>query len=164
MFREMRRKKQLLTKEETIAILEKGTSGVLALLGDEDYPYAVPISYCYCDNKLYFHGAKTGHKIDAIRKCEKASFCVIDQDQVVPDEYTTYFRSAIAFGKIHVIEDEQEKRAAITKLAEKYTPDNKEGREREIDREYRILCMIELDIEHLTGKEAIELCGQKKSF
>lgn len=162
MFREMRRKKQLLTEEETIKIFEKGTSGVLAVLGDEDYPYAVPLSYVYCDSKIYFHAAKTGHKIDAIMKYEKASFCVIDEDNVISEKYTTYFRSAIAFGKIRVIENETEKRNAIEKLAAKYTPDDEEGRLEEIEREYKILCMIELDIEHMTGKEAIELVRAKQ--
>lgn len=100
MFREMRRKRQLLSEKESIDVLARGTAGVLALLGDDDYPYAVPISYVYNDSKLYFHGAKTGHKIDAIKECSKASFCVIDQDNIVPEEYTTYFRSVIAFGKI----------------------------------------------------------------
>lgn len=157
MFREMRRKKQLLSKEETIKIMERGTSGVLALLGDDDYPYAIPISYVYCDSKIYFHSAKSGHKIDAIMKFAKASFCVIDQDHVVSEEYTTYFRSAIAFGKVKVIENEEEKRSAIEKLAAKYTPDNEEGRLKEIEKDYSRLCMIELDIEHMTGKEAIEL-------
>ena len=157
MFREIRRKKQLLSQEDTIKIMERGTSGVLALLGDNDYPYAVPLSYVYCDSKIYFHAAKVGHKIDAIRKSEKASFCVIDADNVVPEEYTTYFRSAIAFGKVRIIENEEEKRNAIERLAARYTPDNEEGRLKEIEREYNILCMIEFDIEHMTGKEAIEL-------
>lgn len=89
MFREMRRKRQLLAEAETIQIFERGTSGVLALSGDEGYPYAVPLSYVYADGRIIFHGAKSGHKIDAIRGCEKASFCVIDRDQVVPEEYTT---------------------------------------------------------------------------
>ncbi len=82
MFREMRRKKQILSNKEIIELLEKGTSGVLALLGDNEYPYAVPISYVYDNSKIYFHGAKVGHKIDAIRKCSKASFCVIAQDEI----------------------------------------------------------------------------------
>ena len=75
---------------------------VLALLGDNDYPYAVPISYVYDDGKVYFHSAKSGHKIDAIQRTAKASFCVIDEDLVVPEEYTTYFRSVIAFGRIRL--------------------------------------------------------------
>ena len=119
-FREMRRRKQELSRQEVLDVLYNGTSGVLALLGDNDYPYAVPISYVYDDGKIYFHSAKSGHKIDAIQKTEKASFCVIDKDLVVPEEYTTYFRSVIAFGKIRVIEDDREKRAAIEKLAIKY--------------------------------------------
>lgn len=162
MFRDMRRKKQLLSVEETVAIFEKGTSGTLALLGDDDYPYSVPISYVYYDGKIYFHSAAVGHKIDAIKKCNKASFCVIDADDVVSEEYTTYFRSAIAFGKIRIIEDDDIKRSAIRTLAEKYSFAHKEGIENEIDREYRILTIIEMDIEHMTGKEAIELIRNKK--
>ena len=106
-FRQMRRKRQQLSNEESIAILEKATAGTLALLGDNDYPYAVPISYVYHEGKLYFHSALAGHKVD--RKCDKASFCVIEQDDVQPKKYTTFFRSVIAFGRIHIIEDEQEK-------------------------------------------------------
>lgn len=162
MFREMRRKRQMLSNDECIEILNKGTSGVLALLGDNDYPYAVPISYVYCNSKIYFHGAKSGHKIDAIKKYSKASFCVIDQDNIVPEEYTTYFRSVIAFGKIHIMENETEIRKAIEDLAKKYYPDDNEaGRNAEIEKEWKILCMMEFSIEHLSGKEAIELVGAK---
>jgi len=100
MFREMRRKKQLLSAEESISILNRMTSGVLAITGDNDYPYAVPLSYVYYDDKIYFHSATSGHKIDAINKNSKASFCVIEQDNIIPEEYTTYFRSVIVFGKV----------------------------------------------------------------
>lgn len=162
MFRAMRRKSQLLSEEETIKIFEKGTSGVLAVLGDEDYPYAVPMGYVYCDSKIYFHGAKSGHKIDAIMKHEKVSFCVIDEDNVVPEEYTTYFRSAIAFGKVRIIDNENEKRNIIEKLAVRYTPNDEEGRLKKIERECKILSIIELDIEHMTGKEAMKLVIEKK--
>ena len=117
MFREMRRKKQLLTPEESAAVLHRGTSGVLALAGDDGYPYAVPMSYVYDGAKLYFHCAKSGHKLDAIRRNCKASFCVIDQDQIVPEEYTSHFRSVIVFGAIRILEDDGEKRAAIEALA-----------------------------------------------
>ena len=163
MFREMRRKKQALSREEIDAILERGSSGVLGLSGDDGYPYAVPISYVYDGDTFYFHCAKSGHKIDAIRRDEKVSFCVIDQDQVVPEEYTTYFRSVIAFGKMQVIEDEGEKREAVEKLAMKYAPeDSAEGRKAAIDREWVPLCMLKMSIEHLTGKEAIELVRKKE--
>lgn len=162
MFREMRRKCQALSKEDCDDILYLGTSGVLALAGDDGYPYAVPISYVYDGEKLYFHSAKAGHKLDAILREPKASFCVIDQNQIVPEEYTTYFRSVIAFGRIHILEDEEEKRAAIEKLALKYAPDDSaENRRRAIDREWNPLCMLEMTINHLSGKEAIELVRKR---
>lgn len=158
MFREMRRNRQLLSKQESIDILTNGTAGVLALLGDGDYPYAVPISYVYSDSKIFFHGAKAGHKIDATKKCSKASFCVIKQDNIIPEEYTTYFKSVIAFGKVRILEDEIEIKEAIEKLAVKYHPkDNETNRNQTIIKEWNLLCMIEFSIEHITGKEAIEL-------
>ena len=158
MFREMRRKKQKLSKEECDRILYNGTSGVLALHGDDGYPYAVPVSYVYNGEKLLFHSAKNGHKIDAILKNAAASFCVIDQDQIVPEEYTTYFRSIIAFGRIRILEDDAEKLSAIEKLAVKYAPDDTaENRDKAIEREWKPLCMMEMEIEHLTGKQAIEM-------
>ena len=158
MFREMRRKKQQLSMEESRRILDEGTSGVLALSGDEDYPYAVPISYVYDGDRLYFHCAKSGHKLDAVRRNPKASFCVIGQDQVLPEKYTTLFRSVIVFGKIRILESEEEKRRAIEKLAWKYAPEEpEEKRNQAVDREFAPLCMLELSIEHISGKEAIEL-------
>lgn len=157
-FRKMRRIKQQLTEEKCIEILERNTSGVLAVLGDGDYPYAVPLSYIYYDNNLYFHCAKSGHKLDAICRCDKVSFCVIDQDLVVPQEYTSYFRSVIVFGRATVMECDSEIRSAIERLAMKYAPeDSKENREAMIEREYNVMCMIKVEVEHISGKEAIEL-------
>jgi len=169
-FREMRRKRQQLAEEESIAILEKATAGTLALLGDNDYPYAVPISYVYHDGKLYFHSALAGHKVDAIRKCDKASFCVIEQDDVQPEKYTTFFRSVIAFGRIHIIEDEggthdvdnivggyHEKLKAARMLGNRYNPNQDEALQKEIESGLSRMLAIRFDIEHLTGKEAIEL-------
>ena len=162
MFREMRRKKQALTLEESTAVLMRGTSGVLAVLGDNGYPYAVPISYAYYGTHIYFHCAKAGHKLDAIKENNKASFCVIDKDEVIPEEYTSYFRSVIVFGTIRIIENEQEKQDAIEKLALKYAPDDTaEHRRMAIDQEWGPLCMLKMTIEHLTGKEAIELVQAK---
>ena len=158
MFREMRRKKQLLLQEETEAILEKGTSGVLALSGDEGYPYAVPMSYVYHEGKLYFHCAREGHKLDANARCPKASFSVVEQDQVEPLKYTTLFRSVIAFGTIRVLKDEGEMYTAVEALALKYAPmDTQSHREEFIQKDWAPLCVLEMTIDHLTGKEAIEL-------
>ena len=163
MFKEMRRHKQLLNAEETAAVLNRGTSGVLALSGEDGYPYAVPLSYVFDGEKLYFHSAKAGHKLEALRRCPKASFCVIDQDQIVPEEYTTYFRSVIAFGTVRMLEDPWEKRQALAALAAKYSPHQETGRNEEIRAQFANVTMVELTVEHMTGKEAIELVRQKKS-
>ena len=162
MFREMRRKKQQMSEEACAAVLERGTSGVLALEGDDGYPYAVPLSYVYRDGKLFFHSAAAGHKIEAIARSEKASFCVIDQDQIVPEKYTTFFRSVIAFGRIRIVSDPVEKRAAIDELALRYRPGHDQERAAEIDGAMNRLCMLEMTIDHLSGKEAIELVRKKE--
>ena len=163
MFREMRRKRQQLTEAECVEILNRNTSGVLAVSGDSGYPYAVPLSYIYDGNALYFHCAKNGHKLDAIKNCDKVSFCVIDQDKVVPQEYTTYFRSVVIFGRASIVNSEDEIRTAIEKLAIKYNPaDDKEHRDAVIDKEYAAMLIVKIDIDHMTGKEAIELAKNKK--
>lgn len=157
-FRKMRRGRQELSLEETEAILNCQTAGVLALSGDGGYPYAVPISYIYADGKLYFHCAKSGHKLDAIRTDPKASFCVIDQDQIVPEKFTTLYRSVIVFGQIRMIEDEKQKRSAIEKLGRKYGEGMPEERlTAEIDGTWKALEMLEMEIDHITGKQSIEL-------
>ncbi len=160
-FREMRRKRQQLSDEESYAILQNATSGTLALLGDGDYPYAVPISYVYSEGKLYFHSALSGHKVDAIRSCDRASFCVVAQDDVKPAMYTTFFRSVIAFGRIHIVDDEAEKLAAARLLGNRYNPHQDEALQKELENGLARMLVIRLDIEHLTGKESVELVGQR---
>lgn len=154
MFRQMRRKKQVLSTEECEIILQQGTSGVLAVAGDDDYPYAVPMSYVLCENKIYFHCAKSGHKLDAIARNEKVSFCVIGQDHVIPEEYTTHYKSVIVFGKIRILEDDTEKRTAMEKLAVKYAPNDTEAnRQKEIEKDWKPLCVLEMSIDHMSGKK-----------
>ena len=162
-FRPMRRIRQQLSDEESISILEKATSGTLALLGDNGYPYAVPISYVYSEGKLFFHSALSGHKIDAIRNCDKTSFCVVDQDEVIPKKYTTFFRSVIAFGRIHIIEDEAEKLAVARLIGNHYNPNDDESLQKEIESGLARMLAIRFDIEHLTGKEAIELVRMRNN-
>ena len=157
MFREMRRNKQLLSQEDTIAVLERGTNGILAVSGDDDYPYAVPLSYIYHDSRIYFHCAKTGHKLDSIKRNPRVSFCVVDKDQIVSEEFTTYFRSVIVFGRAQVLDSPMEKRAALEVLAAKYSPDLEQGRLEEIDKLFDRVCIVALIPEHISGKEAIEL-------
>ncbi len=162
MFREMRRKKQVLTTEESVSILHNGTTGVLGLIGDDGYPYTVPINYLYLDNKIYFHCAKSGHKIDAINSSPKASFTVIGRDEVIAEEYTDYFKSVIAFGKIRVMADGDAKRKAIEAFTQKYSIEYMDEGIRTIDKHWDILCMLEFAIEHLSGKQAIELAVKSK--
>ena len=157
MFREMRRAKQELSREETLQILERGSSGVLALAGDGGYPYAVPLSYVYSEGKIFFHCALAGHKIDAIRQNEKASFCVIDQDLIIPEKYTTAYRSAIAFGRARILNGESEKLRAALLLANKYYPGHETDSVDEINMSMARMSIIQLSIEHLSGKQGREL-------
>lgn len=156
-FRPMRRDRQQLSREECELILGRCTSGVLALTGDGGYPYAVPLSYVYTDGAIIFHSAVEGHKVDAIRRDSRCSFCVIDQDEIKPDEFTTHFRSVIAFGRIHILEDADEKVQALRLLGRRYSPDDEPGLQHEIDKSLDHVLLLRLDIEHLSGKQAIEL-------
>ena len=149
---------RFLYSKEISAVLYRGTSGVLALSGDNNYPYAVPISYVYDGEKIYFHCAKSGHKLDAIQQNEKVSFCVIDQNKIVPDEYTSYFRSVIAFGKIQILDNTEDKMEAIKKLAAKYSPlESTENTQETINSSWERFCIARLSIRHLSGKQAKEL-------
>lgn len=163
-FRKMRRFRQQLSKSECESILSTATSGTLALLGDNGYPYAIPISHVYTEGRLYFHSAKEGHKVDAIRSYDKASFCVIDADDVHPEEFTSYFRSVIAFGKIHLVKSEEERLYAATLLGERFNPGDTEGLRREMEKGISRMLVIRLDIEHLSGKEAIELARSQNDY
>ena len=160
-FREMRRKGQQMSDDECIDILRNATSGTLAVLGDGGYPYAVPLSYVYVDGKLFFHSALNGHKVDAIRNYDKASFCVIAQDNVQPQKYTTYYRSVIAFGHVHIIDNDEEKLQTARMLGIRYNPGDDGSLQKEMEKGFSRMLMIRFDIEHLTGKEAIELKKRK---
>jgi len=160
MFRDMRRFRQALTMGQCEEILRRCTSGTLALSGDDGYPYAVPLSYLYGDGKIYFHCAKEGHKIDAVKNCPKASFCVIESDVVIPEKFTTAYRSVIAFGQVRIIDNPEEMRRAIVMLSDKYSPNMDSERDKEIDEFFSRLCMLELTVEHMTGKQGLEMMRQ----
>ena len=164
MFRPMRRNKQQLSEEETIKILNEATNGVLALDGDNGYTYAVPLSFAYADGKIYFHAALSGHKLDAIKNNGKVSFCVVAQDKVVEETFTTHYKSAIAFGRIRIVEDnnDPEKLHGLKLLTGKYSPHvDAEKREKVISSSIKALAVMVIDIEHLTGKAARELVNSK---
>lgn len=151
----MRRFKQQLPAVEAVRILRKGKYCVMAVSGDEGYPYAVPVNYVYDGTAIFIHSAAQGHKIDALRRNPKCTLCVVDKDDVIPEEFTSYFRSVIVFGKAHFVETTDEKIAALRLLGDKYSPGIKP--EDEIARFIKSVCIVRIDIDRVTGKEAIEL-------
>lgn len=153
MFREMRRKKQQLSTEDCLRLLKKEPRGVLSLLGDDGYPYGVPMDYWYNegDGCLYFHCAKAGHKTDAIHSCPKAFFCVMDQGFRREGEWPLNIQSVIVFGKIQFLEDQEQLLSAVRQLGLKYYPDSNDV-EQEIQRSLRNVQMFRLVPEHITGK------------
>ena len=157
MTRPMRRIRQQLEQAACEEVLNRCTSGVLALSGDEGWPYAVPLSYVWAEGKLIFHGAKEGHKLDAMRREPRASFCVVDADEIVPERYTTHYRSVICFGRMRVVEEPEEMRRLTMLLGEKYWPGHSKEGAAEIDGAMSRLCVFVMDVEEMTGKQAIEL-------
>ncbi len=153
MFRSMRRTKQHLTQEECIDILKNSTCGVLAVSEEGGYPYAVPLSHVYLDGKIYFHCGKDGHKMELIRQNEKVSFCVVAQDTVVPEEFTTDYKSVILFGKAYILEKWEEKEPALAALCKKFSPGI--DAERELASGKEGVCIVAIEIMHMTGKKAL---------
>lgn len=153
MFREMRRFKQQIPNEECIEILKSEPRGVLSVLGDEGYPYGIPLDHWYSesDGKLYFHGAKEGHKLDAIAKCDKASYCVMDKGYRKEGEWALNIHSVIVFGRIREVTDIEKKKEICTCLCRKFT-DDEAYLEKEMKNAFLRVCCLELDIEHMTGK------------
>ena len=103
-----------------------------------------------------------GHKVDAVKRDGRCSFCVIDQDEIKPAEFTTHFRSVIAFGRIRILEDADEKMQALRLLGRRYSPGDEPGLQQEIDKSLDHVLLLRLDIEHLSGKQAIELVKARK--
>ncbi len=161
MFRAMRRSAQALPKEECEAVLRRRGEGVLAVSGDEGYPYAVPVNYAYEDGKILLHSAKAGHKMDALRRCDKVSFCVIDEDTVVPEEYSTAYRSVIVFGRARIIEDRAELLRRLDEIAVHFVKDGPEARRVYIEKYIAGVAVVEITAEHITGKEGRLLQQQR---
>ena len=157
----MRRFKQQIPEAEAKDILKKATNGVLCLTDYDDRPYGVPMSFIYDGNSsIYFHCALSGRKLECIRHNSKACFTIIDQDEIHPDEFTTYFRSVIVEGEIGIISESQQMIKALTLLSTKYSPgiDCEPEIEKGIDR----VLILKLEIKSITGKEAIELINERK--
>ena len=153
MFRPMRRYKQQLKEEECIALLKEERRGVLSMLGDDGYPYGIPMNHWYCpeDGKIYFHGAKSGHKIDAITKCSKVSYCVYDAGVREEGHWALNVRSVVVFGRIGFVTDEKKAREIGENLLRKFTDDESYIKNEIQNALPRAQC-LELAIDHMTGK------------
>ncbi len=156
MFRKMRRINREISFEDTKALLEKEKRGVLSVNGDDGYPFTFPINFLYAEEegKIYFHGAKEGHKVDSLEKNDKVCFTVYGNEHFKEGEWAPYVQSAVVFGRCRLIDDKEMKVAKIRLLAEKYYP-NKEEIETEMVSVDRAL-LYEITIEHMTGKQIKE--------
>lgn len=157
MFRQLKRQKQALSKEECLQILQKEKRGVLSVLGDDDYPYGMPINHYFDpeENKLYFHGGRYGHKIDAMRRHNKASYCIYGDGFVENDNWYLCFKSVIVFGKIEFIEDKDKIADLCRKLSYRFT-DDENYIEEEIQKSLQGTLMFSLSIEDIQGKYVTE--------
>ena len=169
MFRQMRRFRQQITQEECADILRRASTGVLGVIGDDGYPYTVPLNFVYEPGgdglgTIGFHCAKVGHKIDAIRRCGKVSFTVVDRDEVMPRERTTKFCSVIAFGRARILEEESELRRAANAVGAKYSAGFEDLYMQETEETIRAgrLCCVEITIDHMTGKIGQQLMLERQ--
>lgn len=158
MFRKMRRaEKKAITNEETIKLIKESKRAVLAVAGDDDYPYAVPINYYYDEaaGKIYFHSSLAGHKVASMKRNPKVCFTVYSEPEIRDLDWAPYVKSAVVFGKAAPIADPEEKRKVLKTFAMKYYPNEAEADE-EIELDFKAVQMIEITIEHMTGKEIQE--------
>ena len=152
-FRPMRRYKQQISEEKCIEILETQPRGILSMIGDNGYPYGIPLDHWYSasDNKLYFHCAKEGHKLDSIVRCDKVSYCVMDEGFRREGEWAININSVVVFGRMKIVTDEDKKREICSNITRKFTSDE-EYLKKELVNAFPRVCCLELTIEHMTGK------------
>ncbi len=161
MERKMRRFKQLLSEADAKDILSKVTNGVLSLIDPDGGVYGVPVSFAYDgDSHIYLHSAVSGHKMDCITADTRCSFCVVGQDKIIPEEFTTYFRSVIVRGNIHPMTDTEEIMKGLQLLCEKYSSGIES--DSEIAKCLKHVAVLRLDINDMTGKESIELVRDRR--
>lgn len=157
MFRELTRKQLQLSQEECAEVLKNEKRGVLSVIGDEGYPYGMPMNHFYneADGCVYFHCGKFGHRLDALRKCNKVSFCVYDKGTQVDDGWALSVKSVIVFGKMELIDDIDKVIDITTKLCYKFTDDEKYIKQ-EIDAYAEGTLLLRLVPEHICGKRVKE--------
>lgn len=157
MFRDLLKWKRGISKEECIEILKKETRGVLSVIGDDDYPYCAPMNHFYNedDGKIYFHCGNKGHRIDALQKNKKVSFCTYEQGEREDGEWAYRVRSVIVFGQMEIIDDMEKIKEITTKLCYKFIQDEAYI-QKEIELYAHETLLLELTPEHMTGKRVTE--------
>lgn len=157
MFRELMRKNVELTMEECVHILKTEKRGVLSVIGDNNYPYGMPMNHWYNeeDGKIYFHCGNTGHRLDALKKENKVSFCVYDEGYRNPGQWALNIKSVIIFGRIEIVGDMDKIVGITTKLSYKFTKDEEYIRD-EIEKHAHRTLLLELTPEHMCGKAVKE--------
>lgn len=157
MFREMRRKKKEIDITSAKNLLKSCRRGVIAVNGDDGYPYAVPVNYLYDSEseRIYFHGLRVGHKVDSIKACDKVCFTVYGNETVKDEKWAPYLQSTVVFGRCHLLENDEKSIKLLKKLAKKYYP-NEELINEEIEKYGKATQMFEIEIEHISGKEIQE--------
>lgn len=151
----MRRHEKQMTKNDALELLEKGEYGVLSLVGDDGYPYGVPVNYVYKNGFIYFHSASEGHKVDRLRENSKVSFCVVGDTEVLPSEFSTKFESIIVFGKVKEVVAEEDKRTGLFAIIHKYSFKFMDKGRKYIEDDYEKAKLYKIEIEHFTGKKTI---------
>ena len=157
MFRPVRKKKNEISADKAKELLRSSRRGVLAVNGDDGYPYAIPINYLYDEEneKIIFHGAKAGHKVDALKKSDKICFTVFGNEMVKEEAWAPFLQSVVVFGRCHLVESQEDAIALVKKFAAKYYP-NMDMVNEEAALSGRAVQMFEIEIEHLSGKEVQE--------
>ena len=152
-FREMRRMKQAVSREDCIRLLKSETRGVLSMLGDGGYPYGVPINHYYDEEtgRLYFHGGRIGHRVDAVKACDKVCYTVFDKGFLKEGDWALNVTSVIIFGRISAVTDEARAIDLCRRLSHRFTQDEAYI-EDEIEKCARATLVMELTVEHMTGK------------
>lgn len=157
MFRAIRKKRNEIDIDAAKALLHSSRRGVLAVNGDEGYPYAIPVNYFYDSNaqKIYFHGARAGHKVDALRACDKVCFTVYGNETIREESWAPFMQSVVVFGRCYLVEAGPKATALLKQFAMKYYPNEKMVDE-EIKHAGKAVQVFEIEIEYLSGKEVQE--------
>ncbi|HEX3038758.1 MAG TPA: pyridoxamine 5'-phosphate oxidase family protein [Caproiciproducens sp.] len=158
----MRRTKQLLSEEEAVEILNRCSTGILGVNGDDGYPYTVPINYFYKDGSIFLHCAKDGHKTDSIKRDDKVTFCIVEPDEVIQKTFSTHYCSVEIFGRARILTEDSEKQAALEDLVKKYSPDYIKEGQQEIEDGFNRVCIVEIKIEHMTGKVSLDIAKSRQ--